>query len=545
MKPSATALNKIFSGHGPFPDPEAWRNLISDGGDDERPETFLNKALALGRRTGAREFIPEIALLVWYIRKAEAKTVCLPDDAEEITVNPSLCLANVHWKHLPSCLEKAGGEEPAPGPEFVMVWKPPGDGAVHVDAAAAEDLLILKMIAEDIGRQEVARSGDLPLTAVDAAIGRALEKGIILAPPSRIRRETPAAGLASYRSEPFSVSPSFTLQWHITQACDLHCRHCYDRSSRSAVSFHQALKILDDLEKFCHKKHVQGRISFTGGNPLLHPDFPRIYRAAAERGFTCAILGNPARREQLEELVAVMPPDFFQVSLEGLPEYNDYIRGEGHYAKSMAFLNLLREMDIYSMVMLTLTKGNIGQVLPLGARLQGRANVFYWNRLVQIGEGAALDIPAPETYRAFLETYLAAVPENPVLGLKDNLINTLLHQQGLEPFGGCTGFGCGAAFNFLAVLSDGEVHACRKFPSVMGSLYHQSLEDIYDSDLGRRYRSGCAECDACDLHPVCGGCLACAYSHGLNVFEQKDPFCFMGQNKGAEPTPEYRETRRA
>ena len=34
----------------------------------------------------------------------------------------------------------------------------------------------------------------------------------------------------------------------------------------------------------------------------------------------------------------------------------------------------------------------------------------------------------------------------------------------MEPFGGCTGFGCGAAFNFMAVLPDGEVHACRKVP---------------------------------------------------------------------------------
>jgi hypothetical protein len=26
---------------------------------------------------------------------------------------------------------------------------------------------------------------------------------------------------------------------------------------------------------------------------------------------------------------------------------------------------------------------------------------------------------------------------------------------------------------------------------------------------------------------VCGGCLAVAYSHGQNIFEDKDPYCFM------------------
>jgi len=30
------------------------------------------------------------------------------------------------------------------------------------------------------------------------------------------------------------------------------------------------------------------------------------------------------------------------------------------------------------------------------------------------------------------------------MGLKDNLLNLVLAAQGEAPFGGCTGFGCGA-----------------------------------------------------------------------------------------------------
>ena len=146
------------------------------------------------------------------------------------------------------------------------------------------------------------------------------------------------------------------------------------------------LRILDDLEGFCRKKRVKGQVSFSGGNPLFHPDFSRIYRAAADRGFTSAILGNPAPREQLEELIAIQPPGFFQVSLEGFPEYNDFIRGKGHFDKVMDFLDLLRISDVYSMVMLTLTKDNIRQVLPLGERLRAGRMFFSstgWRRSVK------------------------------------------------------------------------------------------------------------------------------------------------------------------
>ena len=78
------------------------------------------------------------------------------------------------------------------------------------------------------------------------------------------------------------------------------------------------------------------------------------------------------------------------------------------------------------------------------------------------------------------------------MSLKDNLFNILLEQEGLELTGGCTGFGCGAAFNFLTLLSDGEVHACRKMPSLIGNLKEAGLAEIYDSAAARRYRRGCA-----------------------------------------------------
>jgi radical SAM protein with 4Fe4S-binding SPASM domain len=113
------------------------------------------------------------------------------------------------------------------------------------------------------------------------------------------------------------------------------------------------------------------------------------------------------------------------------------------------------------------------------------------------------------------------------MGLKDNLINIIRSEKNMPPFGGCTGYGCGAAFNFVALLPDGEVHACRKFPSLIGNMLQNSLTDIYHSRLARRYRDGSRACRDCNLNIVCRGCLASTYSQGLDVFKDKDPFCFM------------------
>lgn len=87
--------------------------------------------------------------------------------------------------------------------------------------------------------------------------------------------------------------------------------------------------------------------------------------------------------------------------------------------------------------------------------------------------------------------------------------------------------GCGAAFNFVALLPDGQVHACRKFPSLIGNIHDRSLADIYDCPEAQRYRLGPASCRDCRIRHVCGGCLAVIDSAGLDWKQDRDPCCFI------------------
>jgi len=444
-------------------------------------------------------------------------------------LNPTVHALTLGWRNLArfalpgaDCTDIA---PPEPGEEVLLIWRSPRDGRLQARGAAADDLLALKMVVESITPEEAAGAGPLSAESLQAVLERAAEAGIILAPRPLIRR-TDAFPRGEVTDESFLVSSSFTLQWHLTQACDLRCRHCYDRSERAAVPLSQALSVLDDLRSFCSERRVRGAVSLSGGNPLLHPDFTALYRAAAERGFGIGILGNPASRARIEELVDIRMPGFFQVSLEGLPAHNDWVRGSGHFERTTRFLGDLRDLGVPTMVMLTLTDQNIDQVLPLAARLRGLVDDFHFNRLAMVGEGANLRLPSRERYVRFLGEYLEAAQRDPALGIKDNLINILRKERGEPPFGGCTGFGCGAAFNFVALLPDGEAHACRKFPSPIGNVVRDGLAAVYDSASARAFRGGCAGCSDCAIRPVCGGCLAVAHGFGLEPLRERDPLCF-------------------
>ena len=266
---------------------------------------------------------------------------------------------------------------------------------------------------------------------------------------------------------------------------------------------------------------------FSGGNPFLYESFFDVYASAAERGFRVSVLGNPVSDELLDRLVAIAKPGYFQGSLEGLRDVNDDIRGEGFYDRVMAFLPRLRARGIRAVVMTTLGAHNRDDVIGLSRVLRGRADRFAYNRFAQVGSGAALDHLDRESYGRFMIDWLLASQSNPTLGAKDNLLNIFKHELGMKLGGGCTGFGCGAAFNFVALLPNGEVHACRKFPSPIGNAYERTLLETYDGRAAERYRQGSTACEGCPIRKRCGGCMAVTHGAGLDPFTDRDPHCFM------------------
>ena len=509
-------LHETLNDQEAVPEPEALTEILHTKGEAEFPG-----------------YLSDLALLEWSIYTVTQTGPVDTPREDSISINPTLRILELSWKNLLSLVDQeefSAGLHPVPGKEFLIIWKGPRTGKTYYRPASNKDLLALKIIYEKLSPENISNEEQVSLGTIDAVVDHAIKDGILLSPPSKLYRDPALFASNDYVDQHFLTSKSFTLQWHITQLCDLHCKHCYDRSNRTNMAFEDAVKVLDDLHVFCRSKNVMGSISFTGGNPLLYPHFRDLYREASKRNFAISILGNPVSREYIEELVSIQKPSLFQLSLEGLPEHNDFIRGKGHFERVVDFLATLRDFGIFSMIMLTLTNRNMKDILPLAGILEGKVDRFHFNRLSMVGEGSNLSLPKHSDYRAFLESYMKATEKNRILGLKDNMFSILRYQKGIKPFGGCTTYGCGAAFNFVAVLSDGEVHACRKFPSPIGNIFKQTFSDIYESDIAKRYRAGCDECRSCIIRPVCGGCLAVSHSFGLDIFKEKDPFCFMNDS---------------
>ncbi|MEN8190833.1 MAG: thio(seleno)oxazole modification radical SAM maturase SbtM [Thermodesulfobacteriota bacterium] len=474
-------------------------------------------------------YLADLARVEYHFFLLSQRSPSPSPDSGQRTINPDLQLLEMSWLNLPEFLENQSISV-QPGEDRVLIWLHPEKKTVLLRSATGRDLLALKIVSEGLTSRVVAEEAGLTIGEVDNIVYNAEAQGLIISPPSGIVRPADFHHGVVKNDELFTT-PTFTLQWHLTQNCDLHCRHCYDRSDRTTMTLDQGLHVLDELYDFCQAHHVFTQISFTGGNPLLHPDFNTLYREAADRGFLTAILGNPMPEKSITPILEVQELEFYQISLEGLEEHNDYIRGKGHFQRAFTFLDLLKELGVFSMVMLTLTRDNQDQVLELAELLRDRVDLFTFNRLSMVGEGAALASAPVKGYRDFLRQYSEAARDNPCMRLKDNLFNLLRYQCDEPLLGGCAGRGCGAAFNFVSLLPDGEIHACRKLPSYLGNLYTSSLDEIYHSTPAQRYRMGSEACSSCEIRPVCGGCPAVSYGQGLDIFKDRDPHCFYEKEK--------------
>src|SRR5258707_5380685 len=124
--------------------------------------------------------------------------------------------------------------------------------------------------------------------------------------------------------------------------CNLRCNHCFiscspENHTLELMSFDQILPYLAEAIRIGVKEFY-----FTGGEPFINPDLPKILEATLRIG-PATVLTNATlfNAELVKELAAMRDSSLysleFRVSIDGFsPETNDPIRGEGTFARAMS-----------------------------------------------------------------------------------------------------------------------------------------------------------------------------------------------------------------
>lgn len=364
---------------------------------------------------------------------------------------------------------------------------------------------------------------NLPQKAIEPAINALIDElykhGIIYR-----GEQTGKADMAlQIKNEPFKE-----VWLNLTNHCNLNCTHCFVPDIHEAkrhIPFDLAAKIIDEAAdlKFTN-------LTFSGGEPTLHPNLLEIIRYSKNKGqFLLKLITNGTKSNEKFFTEVVPMLDDIQVSLDGIDdETNDKIRGKGTFKKVQSFIKKLKKHGKNLRIGLSLTPlpENYEQIPEL-YQISSRLKIDY----VQItkpkipgksNNDFAIELTSNEYFQKVLEKYdrylfnMASIKRE-VKSLKQyshafnvdidtefDPANALLKLVKMER--------CGAGTMTICINQNGETYPCAALCSKVesfGNVENNSLksitekmklsmEEIFSVDRD-------SECRECDFKYFCGG----------------------------------------
>ncbi len=330
---------------------------------------------------------------------------------------------------------------------------------------------------------------------------------------------------------------SFHIQWHITDICNCRCQHCYQDSfsPASQLSFSALVKIFENIKDFLQRKKVKLTVNLTGGEPLLHPDWKRLleFLSAQPVVHQLGLITNGHFLDSQNcHFLSRFPGCKLKISAEAAEEKSyEFFRGPGRWEKFLQGIEQARKTGLEMTLMFTLLEINadrleeviqfaweqkfhnviIERFIPWGKGQLLKKSVISKQKWKQTGKfllkvcGMEEDLSLLTPYRAFM------------LVKKKNTINLL-------------GASCVLGKDGLALMPDGTVYPCRRFPLTIGNLRQQSLSEIWEnSPILKMLRTRIflkGKCQSCQVKN-CPGCRAFAYALEGDFLEE-DKLCFLG-----------------
>ncbi|MEF2175669.1 MAG: radical SAM protein [Candidatus Absconditabacteria bacterium] len=302
----------------------------------------------------------------------------------------------------------------------------------------------------------------------------------------------------------------FYIQWHITEVCNLKCKHCYVNKNNYELSFEEITKGINNV-LVPVGNWVDGiDICLSGGEPFLYPYLEELllylksYKKINKIMFTTnGTIINTNLLKKHKEFIGNI-----QISLEGSPKNNDIIRGKGVYKIIEKNVKLLKGMGFEISINMTINKINIGDIdSVISFCLKNNVDYFAVTRMIPIGEDNSIKnflLSNEELLKVYQKLKFASEKYK---GLKISFGEPLW-----QSFDNDIGIPCSVGLNGIAILTDGTIYPCRKLDISIGNFLNDNFTEMwFKSSVLNQIRQN-----------KCIGCRAMAYALSGNYLA-KDP----------------------
>jgi radical SAM protein with 4Fe4S-binding SPASM domain len=332
------------------------------------------------------------------------------------------------------------------------------------------------------------------------------------------------------------MKDQFHIQWHITNLCNLRCKHCYqeDFSTKHDLDWGGLKKISNNILGTLKQWDQTATIHLTGGEPLLKQElFPLLKdldQSPAVEELGIITNGLLFDQDVIQRLSKFSKLRKIKISLDGADEEtNDSIRQEDTFDRVVKNISLIREKSSFEIIlMFTVMRRNF-ESLPAFFKLSQELGTdgFIIERFIPWGRGRERmdEVLNKEEWRELRETLLnlfSIDERNALLPYQAFQVNF----NGEEPE--LLGAPCVIGRDGLCIMPEGSVFPCRRFPMSIGNLLNDPLKDIWEGssllDQLRKKKNLKGRCGKCEIED-CSGCRSLVLAL-TGDFLEEDPHCW-------------------
>ncbi len=324
----------------------------------------------------------------------------------------------------------------------------------------------------------------------------------------------------------------FILQWHLSEICNLKCKHCYQEKHKPIqLKYEELLSILNQYKELLKKLNMKGHINLTGGEPLCCLFFFKILDEFQkdQKLYSFSILTNGTLiTDKIAEKISKYHPEYVQVSLEGGRKTNDDIRGKDVYKKVGEAIKNLKKYNIFVSISFTATKLNYKE-FPKVVKYARKYNVnnIWSDRYIPLGENEdkSLVLNHKQT-REYLE--IMSKERNKLKKVKNNHTTISMYRALQFQMTNDFAYGCTAGETLLTVMENGDLVPCRRMPIVIGNLLQDNMYHLYKNNKilkELRKENIPDDCKECEDAELCRGGLKCLTYALYKDLNHKDIGC--------------------
>lgn len=319
---------------------------------------------------------------------------------------------------------------------------------------------------------------------------------------------------------------------NLTYRCPLNCKHCYVADPSPGA---EELTLAEYRDLFDQLVAMQSFfLTFSGGEPLLRPDFLDILAAARERHFAVRIFtGGAPLDERLAAGIAALHPIAVEISLHAATPalHDEFVGVEGTWEHSVEMARRLREFGAHVVLKMNVMGFNYREMKGIYevARTCG-AEFRYSPYLSVTNDGDTRPLPlrmsdkqVREYFRVLKEWVLALSQEGDACD--EEFSSPVRYNQ--------RALSCLAAFNNCSVDPYGTVWPCVSLPFPLGNIREKTLAEIWQGEEVERVRGltevAAEECANCALDAYCFRCPAFSLLEAGDITKPSREHCRIAE----------------